>query len=73
MAEQGADLVTFTSASTVDNFFKLALPWPDNCAAGSIGPVTSEALRKHGAEPAFEAKQHDIPGLVAAIRKWAGR
>lgn len=73
MAEQGADLVTFTSASTVDNFFKLALPWPENCAAGSIGPVTSEALRKHGVEPAFEAKQHDIPGLVAAIRKWAGR
>ena len=73
MAEQGADLMTFTSASTVDNFFKLALPWPENCAAGSIGPVTSEALRKHGVEPAFEAKRHDIPGLVAAIRKWAGR
>jgi uroporphyrinogen III methyltransferase/synthase len=73
MAEQGADLVTFTSASTVENFFKLGLPWPEGCAAGSIGPVTSEALRKQGVEPAFEAKQHDIPGLVEAIRAWAGK
>lgn len=71
MKEEGADLVTFTSASTVENFFKLGLPWPEGCAAGSIGPVTSEALRKQGIEPAFEAPQHDIPGLVAAIQKWA--
>ena len=73
MGEEGADLVTFTSASTVENFFKLGLPWPEGCAAGSIGPVTSEALRKQGIEPAFEAPQHDIPGLVAAIRAWAGK
>ncbi len=69
--EEGADVVTFTSSSTVENFFKLGLPWPDGCAAASIGPVTSETLRKHGIEPAFEAGQHDIPGLVAAIREWA--
>jgi uroporphyrinogen III methyltransferase/synthase len=56
----------------VENFFKLGLPWPEGCAAGSIGPVTSEALTKHGVKPAFEAKPHDIPGLVAAVRKWAG-
>ncbi|QJE98022.1 uroporphyrinogen-III C-methyltransferase [Luteolibacter luteus] len=73
LTEEGADLVTFTSASTVENFFKLGLPWPEGCAAGSIGPVTSEALRKQGVEPTFEAPQHDIPGLVAAIRKWAGK
>ena len=71
IADEGADLITFTSASTVENFFKLGLEWPKGCAAGSIGPVTSEALKKHGVEPAFEAKKHDIPGLVAAIQKWA--
>ena len=54
------------------NFFKLGLKWPEGCVAGSIGPVTSEALKKHGVKPAFEAKSHDIPGLVAAIGKWAG-
>ncbi|MCW1924367.1 uroporphyrinogen-III C-methyltransferase [Luteolibacter arcticus] len=71
LSEDGADLITFTSASTVDNFFKLGLPWPEGCVAGSIGPVTTEALKKHDIKPAFEAKPSDIPGLVAAIRSWA--
>ena len=70
LAEQGADLVTFTSGSTVDHFFALGLDWPDGCVAGSIGPVTSEALRKHDMPPAFEASPHDIPGLVAAIVRY---
>jgi len=70
LAEQGADLITFTSGSTVDHFFELGLAWPDGCVAGSIGPVTSEALGKHGHPPAFEAKPHDIPGLTAAIVKY---
>ena len=73
LKDEGADLVTFTSASTVENFFKMGLPWPEGCAAGSIGPVTSEALKKHGVEPAFEAKKHDIPGLVKAIGIWASK
>lgn len=67
LASSGADLITFTSASTADHFFALGLDWPDGCAAGSIGPVTSSAIRKHGVEPAFEANPHDIPGMVAAI------
>ena len=70
LTEQGADLITFTSASTVDHFFALGLPWPAGCVAGSIGPVTSEALRNHGHPPAFEARPHDIPGLTAAIVKY---
>jgi uroporphyrinogen III methyltransferase/synthase len=69
--ESRAHLVTFTSSSTVDHFFKLGLPWPDGCAAASIGPVTSETLRAHGIEPAVEAVKHDIPGLVEAIVDWA--
>jgi uroporphyrinogen III methyltransferase / synthase len=67
LAGEGADLITFTSGSTVDHFFALGLDWPEGCVAGSIGPVTSETLRKHGMPPAFEANPHDIPGLVKAI------
>lgn len=70
LAEEGADLVTFTSSSTVDHFFDLGLDWPEGCAAGSIGPVTSDTLRKKGVRPAFEASPHDIPGLVNAIVKY---
>jgi len=73
LAEEGADLITFTSGSTVDHFFSLGLDWPEGCVAGSIGPVTSSTLRKHGMPPAFEAKPHDIPGLVNAILKHFGR
>jgi uroporphyrinogen III methyltransferase/synthase len=69
LREEGADLITFTSGSTVEHFLALGLPWPDGCVAGSIGPVTSETLRQKEIEPAFEAKQHDIPGLVRAILK----
>ncbi len=70
LVEHGADLITFTSSSTVDHFFALGLDWPEGCVAGSIGPVTSETLRKHGMPPAFEANPHDIPGLVAAIVRY---
>ena len=73
LAEVGADLITFTSGSTVDHFFALGLDWPEGCVAGSIGPVTSSTLRKHGMPPAFEANPHDIPGLVKAVLKHFGR
>jgi uroporphyrinogen III methyltransferase/synthase len=66
---EGADLITFTSSSTVDHFFDLGITWPEGCGAASIGPVTSETLRKKGKKPAFEATPHDIPGLVKAIVK----
>lgn len=69
LAEQGADLITFTSGSTVDHFFALGLEWPEGCKAASIGPVTSKSLRKHDMRPAIEANPHNIPGLTAAIVK----
>ena len=64
------DAVTFTSSSTVNNFFTLLAasgvePPPGLCAV-SIGPVTSRTLRQHHWEPAAEGADHHIPGLVAA-------
>ena len=70
LLEEGADLITFTSSSTVENFLALGLPWPANMQVASIGPVTSKTAREHGLEVVIEARRHDIPGLVEAIRKF---
>ena len=62
------DVVTFTSGSTVDNFFNAV---ENGIAAhaklASIGPVTSEAIRKHGRQPDIEADNATIAALHAAI------
>ncbi|MDQ6808886.1 MAG: uroporphyrinogen-III synthase, partial [Verrucomicrobiota bacterium] len=70
LEEEGADLITFTSSSTVENFLALGLPWPAGMQVGSIGPITSKTARDGGLTVAFEARRHDIPGLVDAIRKF---
>jgi uroporphyrinogen III methyltransferase / synthase len=74
LARDGADLITFTSSSTVENFLALGLPWPKGMQVASIGPITSETARDHGLKIDVEAQQHDIEGLVQAIRDfYAGK
>ena len=68
--EEGADLVTFTSSSTAENFHALNLPASPGLCHASIGPVTSRTMQKLGLSVDVEAKVHDIPGLVAAIVKF---
>jgi uroporphyrinogen-III synthase len=67
------DAVTFTSSSTVNNFFALLaaakIAMPPGLRAVSIGPVTTRTLSQHKWEPAGEASPHDIPGLVEACVK----
>ncbi len=68
LAAHPPDWVTFTSSSTVENFFA-AIP-PDRLQGArmaSIGPVTSGTLRKYGIEPAAEAVEYTSAGLVEAI------
>ena len=64
---EGADLVTFTSSSTVENFLALKLPWPDQLKTASIGPITSGTMRKNGLRVDVEAERYDMDGLVEAI------
>ena len=70
LLEEGADMITFTSSSTVDNFLALGLPWPEGMKIASIGPITSKTVREHGLEVAIESRRHDIPGLVETIRNF---
>ena len=65
------DAVTFASSSSVGSFFALlgqtGKLWPAGLKAFTIGPVTSAALREHGMEPANEAVQHTLEGLIEAV------
>ena len=70
LLEEGADLITFTSSSTVENFLALGLPWPKRMQVASIGPITSKTARDHGLEVTIEAQRHDIEGLTEAIRRF---
>ena len=72
LLEEGADLITFTSSSTAENYMALGLPWPSGMRVASIGPVTSKTARDLGLTVDVEARRHDIPGLVDAIRKFYG-
>jgi uroporphyrinogen III methyltransferase / synthase len=71
---EGADLVTFTSSSTVTNFCNLVdVPalqkkFP-KLKFGSIGPVTTKTAEEHSLTVATEAEVHTILGLVTAILK----
>ncbi len=69
---EGADIVTFTSSSTVHNFCDL-VNVPDlfrqfpRLRIVSIGPQTTAAVIAHNLSIAAEAKEHTIPGLVETI------
>ena len=66
-AVAGADVVTFTSSSTVRHFVDLlgddAVPPTVAC----IGPVTAATARELGLRVDVEATTHTIPGLVQAL------
>lgn len=72
IANEAVDVVTFTSGSTVDNFFAPLTAEERSrvfaqAAVASIGPVTSEAVRKYGRGPDIEAKQASVQSLHDAV------
>jgi uroporphyrinogen III methyltransferase/synthase len=67
LRDEGADVITFASSSAVDHFVALGLPIPDTTKIASIGPITTQALKKHHLRCDLEATPHDIPGLLAAV------
>jgi len=72
----GVDVVTFTSASTVENFVALIrhykldpLNLPNNPLIACIGPVTGQAARDVGFQKIITAKEYTTDGLLEAITK----
>ena len=74
LLEVGADWITFTSGSTVEQFHaRFNLPvllkkFPQTKLA-SIGAETTKAIEALGLKPNVEAKDHTMEGLVAAVMK----
>lgn len=74
----GADWITFTSGSTVEQFHKrfdlpgIVKKFPALKLA-SIGPETTKALQALNLQPALEAKEHTVDGLVSTLLKAASR
>ncbi|HUR46704.1 MAG TPA: uroporphyrinogen-III C-methyltransferase [Candidatus Saccharimonadales bacterium] len=72
LLESGADWITFTSSSTVENFHarfdlpKLLKQFP-KIRLLSIGPETSKAIKVLGLSPAVEAREHNIDGMVKTL------
>jgi uroporphyrinogen III methyltransferase/synthase len=66
-AVAGADIITFTSSSTVERFLELAGPSRVPPIVACIGPVTAATARARGVDVQIEATVHTIDGLVDAI------
>jgi len=70
-SQQVPDAALFTSASTAENLIALlqsaGLTLPEQVARGSIGPITSKALRGLGQPAHFEAAESTIPALAEAV------
>ncbi len=68
------DVVTFTSGSTVDNFFGKLRPEErtrvlNRAMIASIGPVTTDAIQRYGRGPDIEAEKATIEALHDAVVK----
>jgi len=75
---EGADVITFTSSSTVANFVRA---FPDDrlpavlgdAEVACMGPVTADTARKLGLRVDIVAREYTTHGLVQAIVEAAGR
>ncbi len=72
----GVDVVTFTSASTVENFVAVArqnqldpLSLPNNPYIACIGPVTAQTAQDAGFTNLLVANEYTTDGLLEEIRK----
>ncbi len=68
------DVITFTSSSTVSNLVAALNEAPPNGAkVACIGPKTAATASRAGLSVDIVAREHTIPGLVAAIEEYFTR
>ena len=69
------DCLTFTSSSTVSNFFSLlpqdeVLPLLQKTAIACIGPITAQTAEQYGLKIDIMPSEYTISGLLEAIRSY---
>ena len=74
LEDEKIDVVTFTSSSTVNNFFKavpehLVKKVMDQAKIACIGPVTAKTAEKRGLKVDILPEKSTIPSMVEAIEK----
>jgi uroporphyrinogen-III synthase len=62
-----ADIVTFTSSSTVERFLDAFGPDAVPPTVACIGPITAATARERGLTVDVEAEVHTVDGLVTAL------
>ena len=68
-----ADMITFTSSSTVTRFLDVAGPESVAPVVATIGPITAATAREQGLSVDIEAEVHTIDGLIDSILAWAAQ
>lgn len=76
LLKNGADLITFTSSSTVKNFAEIlgrekAIELASESIVMTIGPMAGKAARDLGLPVHGEAEEFTIEGLIDAVLKWS--
>jgi uroporphyrinogen III methyltransferase / synthase len=71
----GIDCVTFTSSSTVSNFFSLfdretILPLLEKVCIACIGPITAKTAEEHGLKVDVMPSEYTVADLTAALRTY---
>lgn len=69
------DLITFTSSSTVRNFFRLLEganqeAFMNHVKFACIGPITAKTAREYGIEPDIMPREYSISGLLDAVEQF---
>jgi uroporphyrinogen III methyltransferase/synthase len=67
LAEGRVDWITVTSSAIARSLVRLYGPLLAHARLASISPITSATLRELGWQPAAEATEFTLPGLVRAI------
>lgn len=65
------EIVTFLSSSTVDAFYESIqgdLDSVKNIKFASIGPVTSDTMKKYGFSVDYEAEVYDVNGILKVLK-----